>query len=132
MLQIIKRNPLAAVMAVAMHVAIIAFMLVGVDWLEKPKQPKSNVQVVQAKVIDQSLIDAEVAKLKQAEDKKKKEAEAKRRKEEQKLQELKKKQTQEKKRLADLEKKRKAEEEKRKAEVKKKAEVMCSRIFNTK
>lgn len=136
MLQIVKRNPLAAVMAVAMHVAIIAFMLVGVDWLEKPKQPKSNVQVVQAKVIDQSRIDAEVAKLKQAEDKKKKEADAKRRKEEQQLAELKKKQLQEKQKLADLEKKRKAEvkkkadakkkaeaEKKRKAEAKKKAEA---------
>ena len=50
MFQIVKRNPLAAVMAVVMHVAIIAFMLVGVDWLEKPRQPKTNVQVVQAKV----------------------------------------------------------------------------------
>jgi hypothetical protein len=30
MFQIVKRNPLAAVLAVLMHVAIIAFMLVGV------------------------------------------------------------------------------------------------------
>lgn len=123
MFQIVKRNPLAAVLAVLMHVVIIAFMVVGVDWLEKPKPIKSTVEVVQAKVIDQAKVDAEVAKLKEAEKKKVSEAEAKRRKEEQRLAELKKKQEQEKKRLADLEKKRKTEEQKRKTDAKKKAEA---------
>jgi len=123
MFQIVKRNPLAAVLAVLMHVVIIAFMVVGVDWLEKPKPIKSRVEVVQAKVIDQAKVDAEVAKLKEAEKKKVSEAEAKRRKEEQRLAELKKKQEQEKKRLADLEKKRKTEEKKRKTDAKKKAEA---------
>lgn len=130
MWQVFKRNPLAVVLAVVMHIAIIAFMIVGVDWLKQPKPVRSTVEVVQAKVIDQARIDAEVAKLKQADEQKKKQAEDKRRKEEQRLKELKKKQEQEKKRLADLEKKRKAEEKekkqaeaKRKADAKKKAEV---------
>jgi colicin import membrane protein len=98
-------------------------MVVGVDWLEKPKPIKSTVEVVQAKMIDQARIDAEVAKLKEAEKKKESEADAKRRKEEKRLADLKKKQEKEKKRLADLEKKRKTEEKKRKTDAKKKAEA---------
>lgn len=126
MLEILKRNPLAAAIAVVMHIAIIAFMILGVDWLEKPVQPKTNVDVVQAKVIDQAKINAEVAKLKAAEDKKKAKEKAAVRKEEKRLADLKRKQKKEKQRLAELEKKRKAQEKaesKKRAEVKKKAEA---------
>ena len=42
----------AAVIAVLMHLVIIAFLIVGVDWLEKPRQPKSAVEVIQARVVD--------------------------------------------------------------------------------
>ncbi len=122
MLEILKRNPLAAVIAVVMHIAIIAFLIVGVDWLEKPVQPRPNVDVVQARVIDQARIDAEVARLKAAEEKKK----AALRKEEKRLADLKRKQQKEKKRLAELEKKRKAREKAeaaKRAKAKKKAEA---------
>ena len=68
MWDIIKSNPLAVVIAVVMHIVIVAFMLVGVDWLEKPVQPKSNVEIVQAKIIDQSKVNAEAERLKKAED----------------------------------------------------------------
>ncbi len=114
MQDILKRNPAAVLIAVAMHVAIIAFMLVGVDWLEKPVQPKSKVDIVQAKMIDQSRIDAEIAKLKKADD-------AKKTKEKQRLANIKRKQEREKKKLAELEKKRKAREKKAKADAKKRA-----------
>jgi len=112
MRDIIRRNPLAVVIAVIMHIAIIAFMVIGVDWLEKPVQPKSNVDIVQAKVIDQSRVDAEVEKLKKAEA-------AKRAKEKRRLADIKRKQEKEKKKLAELERKRKAKEKKAKAEAKK-------------
>ncbi len=86
MFQIVKRNPRAAVIAVLMHLVIIAFLIVGVDWLEKPKQPKSGVEVIQARVVDREELKAL-------------------NKEEEKLAEQK--------RLAELEKKRKAQEQER-------------------
>ncbi|MCW8883065.1 MAG: hypothetical protein OQK92_12145, partial [Sedimenticola sp.] len=70
MLQILKRNPMAALIAVVMHLLIILFMVVGVDWLEKPKQPKSNVEVVQARVVNEAKVREQVQKLKE-EDKRK-------------------------------------------------------------
>ncbi|PLY15673.1 MAG: cell envelope integrity protein TolA [Sedimenticola sp.] len=125
MLQILKRNPMAALIAVLMHLVIILFMVVGVDWLEKPQQPKSNVEVVQARVIDQSKVVEEAQRLKQADDEKKQQQAAQKREEEQRLEALKKQQQDEKQRLAELEQKRQAEEQaeaKRQAEIKRKTE----------
>jgi len=116
MRDIFKRNPLAVVLAVVMHAAIIAFMFIGVDWLEKPVQPKSNVDIVQAKVVDQSKVDAEVARLKKAED-------AKKAKEQKRLADIQRKLEKEKKKLAELERKRKAKESEAKAAEKKRAEA---------
>ena len=113
MFQIIKRNPTAAVIAVLMHVAIILFMIVGVDWLKKPEQPKSNVQVVKARVVDQAQLTAEMEALKKADNDRKQAQDAARRKREQELQELQQRQKKEESRLAELEKQRKAEEQKR-------------------
>lgn len=121
MFQILKRNPTAGVFAVLMHIAIIAFLIVGVDWLEKPKQPKSNVEVVQARVIDASRVAAEVEKLKQADIKRKEERASVRRQEEERLAELKRQQQAEQERIASLEQKRVAAEKKRKAEEQKRA-----------
>ena len=133
MFQILKRNPTAGIFAVLMHIAIIAFLVVGVDWLEKPQQPKSNVEVVQARVIDASRVAAEVEKLKQAEVRRKTERETVRRKEEERLAELKRQQHEEKNRLAALEQKRKAEEQKRvAAEKKRKVEEQKKQEAETK
>ena len=118
MFQILKKNPQAAVIAVLMHVAIIAFMAVGVDWLEKPKQPKSDVQVVQARVVDQKAIDREAEKLKRAEEKRVRERDAARKKEEQRIADLRREQEQEKRRLAELEEKRKEAQKRQEAEEK--------------
>ncbi len=121
--EIIKRNPTAMVIAVAMHLALILLMLFGTDWWETPTQPKLNVQVVQARLIDEKVVAAEVEKLKQSDAKREKEKEAARTKEEKALAQLKKQQADEKKRLADLKKKRRAEDKKRKsAETKRIAE----------
>ncbi len=128
MFQILKTNPLAAAIAIGMHLIIILLMIFGLDWLEKPEQNLPKVNVVQATVIDASKVDAEVKKLKLAdENKKKKEQEAK-----QQLEDLKKKRQVEERKLAEAEKKRKAEEAKKlklekerkrkEAEAKKKAE----------
>ncbi len=111
MWQIFRRNPRAAIIAVSMHIGIIVFMLVGVDWLERPKRAKSNVEVVKARVVDAGKVAAEVEKLKQAAEKQRQEKESIRRKEEKQITDLKKQQAEEKSRLAKLEKKRKDEQQ---------------------
>ncbi len=130
MFQILKQNPVAAVFAVLMHLAIILFLLVGVDWLKKPEPTVGQVEVVQARVVDAAKVDAEVQRLKQAEAQQQARKVATQRQEEQRLAELKRKQEQEKKHIAELEKKRaleqerlaKAEQERQEAEAKHKAE----------
>ncbi len=109
MFAIIKRNPMAAVIAVLMHVAILLFMIVGVDWLVPPKPPRSDVQVVQARVVDPERVAAEMARLKRAEEQRKQTL----RQEEERLQALKRKQAEAQQRLQRLEQERKAEEQKR-------------------
>ncbi len=113
MFSILKRNPLAAAIAIVMHLAIILLMVFGVDWLEKPQAPKFKVDVVQARVVDASKVDAEVKRLQQAEKEKKQQADAAKRQEQQKLEELRKKRVLEEKRIADLKKKRLVEEKKK-------------------
>lgn len=130
MFQILKQNPVAAVFAVLMHLAIILFLVVGVDWLKKPEQPAGQVEVVQARVVDAAKVDAEVRKLQQAEAQQQAQKAATQRKEEQRLADLKRKQEQERKQIAELERKRKleqerlakAEQERQAAEAKRKAE----------
>lgn len=106
MFQIIRNNPIAAAIAIGMHLAIILLMIFGLDWWEKPEPTKFKANVVQATVIDASKVDAEVKKLKLADEKKKK----KKLNEAKKLEDLKKKRKSEEKKLSDLKKKRKAEE----------------------
>ncbi len=132
MFQILRTNPIAAAIAIGMHLIIILLMVFGLDWLEKPEPTRFKANVVQATVIDASKIDAEVKKLKLADENKKKKEEEVKLKEKQQLEDLKKKRQQEEKRLADLKKKRQAEEVKKRklaeenkrkeAEAKKRAE----------
>lgn len=126
MFEIFKRNPLAVAIALLMHLAIVLFMLVGVDWLKKPEPVKPVVEVVQARVVDQAQVTAEVEKLKQAEAAEKKKRQAAQQKEEQRLADLKRAQQKEKRQLADLEKKRKQ------AEVKEKKEALARKAAETK
>jgi colicin import membrane protein len=110
MWQVFRHNPKAAIIAVSMHIGILAFMLIGVDWLVRPQQSKSNVEVVKARVLDAGKVAAEVEKLKKAAEEKRKIQEENKRKEEKQITDLKKQQAEEKSRLAKLEKKRKDEQ----------------------
>ena len=135
MLELLRRNPLAVLLAVAMHGLLLAFMIVGVDWRKPPKPKTEQVEIVQARVLDESKLAAQVEKLKAAERKKQTQTEAARKKEEKRLTELKRKREKEKKRLAALERKRKAEEKadaKRRAEAKKKAALEKKRLADLK
>lgn len=110
MRDVIKRNPTAVVIAIAMHLVLIAIMLVGVDWLKSPERKRPGADVVQARVIDPERVQAEVRKLQQAEEAKQREADA----EAQRLERLKAEQAAEQRRLDDLQKQRVAEEKRHK------------------
>jgi colicin import membrane protein len=98
---VIKRNPVSVMLAVLLHIMIVAFLIFGFDWskLHKPASPKANV--VQAHTVDAKQLDLSREKEKAAEREKQKLRE----------QELKIKQAEEKKRRDQLERKRIAEEQ---------------------
>ncbi|MCP3672289.1 MAG: cell envelope integrity protein TolA [Gammaproteobacteria bacterium] len=124
MLAILKRNPLAAAIAVIMHLAIILLMVFGLDWWEQPELKKYKPEVVQARVVDAAKVDAEVKRLKQVEKNRQEKESAARNKEIKRLKELRQKRKKEERRVADLKKKRKVQEkaeQKRKADAKRKA-----------
>ncbi len=129
MLQILRRNPLAAAIAILMHLGIILLMVFGLDWWDTPEPKRYKADVVQARVVDAAKVDAEVKRLQQAEKNKKAKADAARRKEIKRLEDLRKKRKKEEKRIADLKKKRKAQE---KAEKKRKAEAKKRRLAEEK
>jgi colicin import membrane protein len=131
---LLRRNPLAAVLAVLMHAVILAFFVVGVDWRKPPTPVRQNVEVVQARVVDEAQLqaqrderqrqaDAAAAKLR--EEQARKEAEAKRLAEEKIRKEA------ETRRLAE-EKARKAAEAKRLAEEKARKEAEAKRLAEEK
>jgi len=113
MFQIVKDNPKAAVAALLMHLLIILFLIVGVDWLEPPKPVDSSVSVVQARMVDQTLVTAEMEKLKQAQANREAAAAAAREQEEKRLEEIKSQQREESERLEALARQRGIEEKKR-------------------
>ncbi len=131
MLDVLRQNPLALVMAVIMHVVIVAFLVVGVDWREKPRQLGSDVKIVQARVVDQKKLDAEINRLKKVEQDKKAQVTAAKRKEEKKLADLKKRREAEKRKLEKIKKDRKAREKsekKKREQAKKKAAAEKKKI----
>ena len=71
MFALFKRSPVAVMMAVILHILIVVFLLYGVGWIDKPKQAKPKVAVVQAHTVDASKLEAELNKLKQSETKEK-------------------------------------------------------------
>jgi colicin import membrane protein len=127
MFAIIRRNPLAFAAALLLHLALVAFLVVGVDWREKPKPLASNAPVVQARVVDERAVRKELQSLRNKDQRRQREAEAKRRKEAKRLAALKKRREQEKRRLARLERERKARL-KAAAEAKRRAAAEKARI----
>ena len=127
MFAVIKRNPLAAGLAIALHLALVALLIFGVDWWREPVRPKPPANLVQAQAVDARQLEAEVEKQKQLEAKEQADKEAALKREQERLEEVKRQQAAEKQRLQELEtrrleaeKRRKAEATKRKAEEEKK------------
>lgn len=116
--------------SILVHVIFVAVIVLSLEWQTKPKPVP---HVIQATMIDETKIKAEIEKLRLADEKKKQLAEAEQKKlddakkasqkEEQRLAELKKQREAERRKLKAEEKKRKSEEDKRKsAEQQRKAE----------
>jgi colicin import membrane protein len=116
-------NARAIVLAVAVHLIVLAILVVNMEWLDVKPASSPKASPIQTKTVDRKLIEKRLARIEQ--EKKQKEA-AKKRKQ---LQAEK-----EKRRLAELEKKRKAEAKrkkdlavKQKREAKRKKEVEIKR-----
>lgn len=110
MLKELRNNPRALALAVAVHVALIAALVVSLDWTRKPA-PVARVETVQATVVDETRVRAEQEKLKEAERKKQEEEQQRLRKLGQEAEQAKQARAQEQQRLAELETQRKAEAE---------------------
>lgn len=126
MLQLIKEHPRAFVYAVLAHLILIIMLVINLDWSPKPTPAGAPTAPVQAVIVDESKVSAEVERLKTEDqrkeqaaaerlrelEKKTKQAEATRVKEQKRLEELKQKQVAEEKRLQRQETQRKLEQQK--------------------
>ncbi len=136
MWQLVKEHPRSFVYALLAHLLLIIMLVINLDWATKPTPAGAPSAPVQAVVIDESKVNAEVERLK-TEDQRKvqqeqaaaerlreleaktQQAEAARVKEQKKLEALKQKQVVEEKRLKEQESQRKLEQQKLATEQKK-------------
>jgi|OpeIllAssembly_1097287.scaffolds.fasta_scaffold23305_2 colicin import membrane protein len=136
MWQLVKEHPRSFVYALLAHLLLIIMLVINLDWATKPTPAGAPSAPVQAVVIDESKVNAEVERLK-TEDQRKvqqeqaaaerlreleaktQQAEAARVKEQKKLETLKQKQVVEEKRLKEQESQRKLEQQKLATEQKK-------------
>ena len=98
--------------AVFIHIALAVVAVVSLSWPSTPTKMAGKVDTIQAVVIDQTKLQAEVEKLKKEEEKKKQREEDRRREAERKAQEAKQAREREEQRLAELKKQRAAEQQK--------------------
>ena len=142
MFKILRENPKAFLLALAVHALLIVALSFSVDWHSERKLAGPEVKVIQAVMIDESKIRAEEQrkekieqekqrkledekrqKLEQEKQRKEEEARKQREAEKRKQAELKKKQAAEKQRKAEAERKRKQEEERKAEALRKKQEA---------
>ena len=136
MWQLVKEHPRSFVYALLAHLLLIIMLVINLDWATKPTPAGAPSAPVQAVVIDESKVNAEVERLKTEDQRKEQQeqaaaerlreleaktqqAEAARVKEQKKLETLKQKQVVEEKRLKEQESQRKLEQQKLATEQKK-------------
>ncbi len=128
MMGLFKKHPVAVILSVIFHLALIGFFVLGVNLSEEKVQTKPVVNVVKATAIDESKIKAEASKLKELERQKKL-------KEQKRLDDLKKKRLAEEKKLAELKKKQADEKrlaQKKAAEAAKQAKIKKQKALEAK
>ena len=136
MWQVVKEHPRSFIYAVVAHLVLVAMLVFSLDWTPKPTPAGgAKPEPVQAVVIDESKVSAELERIQETErrkqqqereaaerlrqlEEKAKQAEAASAKEQQRLEDLKQKQVQEERRLKEQEAKRKIEQQKQAAEAK--------------
>lgn len=110
-----KRTPLAVVLSVLVHIAVIGLVVVSFQWTPSLSTPQPQ-PIIQAVAVDETKVEQEFKKLEQAEAERKAAEERRKREAEQAARKAREQRVAEEKRLADLQKKR-AEEEQRRKEV---------------
>ena len=123
-MQIIRNNLTAFILAVVIHLAFVVVMVFSLDWDSMSEKPK--VDIIQATVVDEKKVLAEIDKLKKAEKRKVKKETDRKKKAERELRKIKqarkkeeKKRKVEQKRLTDLKKQKATEKKKAQALAKK-------------
>ncbi len=139
----IRSNPGAFIAALALHLVIILAVVIGYEWAPEHKLPAApKVDVVQAVMVDESKVKAEMERLRRAEEQRLKEEQArkqqleaqareaqrKREAEERRLKELERKAAAEKQRLAQEQRRRQEQEQQRLAELKQKQQQEAQRL----
>jgi len=127
---IIRYDSKSFYIAVALHLMILAVLVVSVNFTDHSVPQPKEVETVQAVVVDSQIVQAEMDKIKKAEQRKKhnekkrlqKLADKAKREEQKRKQAIKKRKAEEK-RLADLKKKRQADEKRQQQQAKKLAEL---------
>lgn len=105
------------VYALLVHILFLSIFIISFDWSSKPAPSKPKVNVIDAVVVDESRVQAEIDKLKKAEQRRQEQEDERKRqlkKDQRDLAELKKKKAAEERHLQEQQKKRKAEEAKAK------------------
>ncbi|MBI5041197.1 MAG: cell envelope integrity protein TolA [Gammaproteobacteria bacterium] len=126
MWQLVKEHPRSFAYAVLAHLLLLIMLVINLDWSPKPTSAGAPTPPVQAVIVDESKVSAEVERLKTEDQRKEqaaaerlreleektKQAEAARVKEQKRLEDVKKKQVVEEKRLKEQETERKLEQQK--------------------
>lgn len=132
----IRNYPQDLLFAVALHVALVALLVLSLHWTPKLEPPK-DIPIVQATVVDEKAVAAELSKLREQETRRQqaeedrqrqlereaRQAEQNRRREEQRVAELQQKRTEEERRLK-AEQQRRAEENERLAKIQAEKEAL--------
>jgi colicin import membrane protein len=126
MLKELRHHPRALALAVAVHVALIAALVVSLDWTRHPA-PAAQVETVQAVVMDETKVRAEQERLKEAERKKQEQEEQRLKKLEQEAEQARQAREQEQQRLKQLEQEAEKARREREQEQQRLAELEAQR-----
>jgi len=118
MWQLLREHPRSLLYALLVHLVLLALLVVGVDWRPKASANAGQAAPVQAVVVDQAKVDAEMHRLKQAQSEKQTRAAEHLKKLHEQAEKARRERQREQRRLAELEKKRheRAAEQKKAAE----------------
>ncbi|WP_241546786.1 cell envelope integrity protein TolA [Thiohalobacter thiocyanaticus] len=139
--RLFRETPQAFIYALLVHLVLVAFLAVSLDWTPKPQLQAADKPVIEAVALDEAQVRAEMEKLQAVEEReqqaaearlreaeeKRRQAEAARQAEQQRLEKLKQEQAAEAERQAELKRQQEALVRKREQEQKRLAEIEAKR-----